>query len=585
MTYYGGIEIDGDQVRATVVEGSPKSARVVDFVEGQITGENAEERSESLRSLVGPVLNSKERAGLDITLSIGADRAILREISVPYTRDEMIAKTIRYESESYIFSHSVDDLLVEFIKCSETESGSRLILCGVEKDRFGNDLKCLQSAQIDPTHAEINATALATAYLNSEPKANEVNALLVQIEREHTTFLLLESGRITKVRSVWNVVRTVATKSPLLTTTQEPTESVDGGQEDRDSEIEDRFAEIERSLSGLEPSSEDSPSEDSGTPLFAVVADDEYARFEEEEGASQALTANSHALATATDPLDRIVVELERTFASHLLGGSIERLVLTGGEVRPLDAIDRLSHHFEVEATEFPLDRVELDFVGSKAEDFQVAGAVSYGLALRSAGFPATSFELRKDEFRFERRFERLMPSLTLVSLLLAAVSLLWMVGQHRQARSLAQEIAILKTTQAELYQSFFDSPVSLQNPNIHRAAKDRLKAMEGQGSKKGPRLKKYMGAMELFEDFYGAVSKTVPKVYPKYDYFDFIPWKKKGTKSQIRLYVDSTTASTAIEESLNNNTEYFDVFASPKEAKSGGYIVTVELRYKQDDN
>jgi len=192
---------------------------------------------------------------------------------------------------------------------------------------------------------------------------------------------------------------------------------------------------------------------------------------------------------------------------------------------------------------------------------------------------------LRKDEFRFERRFERLMPSLTLVSLLLAAVSLLWMVGQHRQARSLAQEIAILKTTQAELYQSFFDSPVSLQNPNIHRAAKDRLKAMEGQGSKKGPRLKKYMGAMELFEDFYGAVSKTVPKVYPKYDYFDFIPWKKKGTKSQIRLYVDSTTASTAIEESLNNNTEYFDVFASPKEAKSGGYIVTVELRYKQDDN
>ncbi len=585
MTYYGGIEIDGDQVRATVVEGSPKSVRVVDFVEGQLSGETTEERSDSLRSLLGPVLNSKERAGLDTTLSIGADRAILREISVPYTRDEMIAKTIRYESESYIFSHSIDDLLIEFIKCSETESGSRLILCGVEKDRFGKDLESLQSAQIDPIHVEINATALATSYLNSESGADEVNTLLVQIEREHTTFLLLESGRITKVRSVWNVVRPGTPESPLLTTTQEPTEAVDGDEENQDSEIEDRFAEIERSLSGLEPSSEDSPSEDSEAPLFAVVADDEFARFEAAEGASQALPASSHALATATDPLDRIVVELERTFASHLLGGSIERLVLTGGEVRALEAVDRLSHHFEVNATEFPLDRVELDFAGSKAEDFQIAGAVSYGLALRSAGFPSSSFELRRDEFRFERRFERLMPSLTLVSLLLAAVSLVWMVGQHRQARSLAQEIAILKTNQADMYQSFFESPVSLQNPNIHRAAKDRLKAMEGQGSKKGPRLKQYIGAMELFEDFYGAVSQTVPKVYPKYESFDFNPWKKKGTKSQIKLNVDSATASTAIEESLNNNTEYFNVFASPQEAKSGGYDVTVELIYKRDDN
>jgi len=39
MAFHGGIEVDGDLVRATVVDGSPKKYRVVDFVEGRITGD------------------------------------------------------------------------------------------------------------------------------------------------------------------------------------------------------------------------------------------------------------------------------------------------------------------------------------------------------------------------------------------------------------------------------------------------------------------------------------------------------------------------------------------------------------------
>jgi Tfp pilus assembly PilM family ATPase len=123
VSLHAGIEIDGSQVRVTVIDGSPKKYRVVDFVEGRITGETEDERRDSLRELLAPVLLGKDRRGLDVGISLGADRAILREINVPFTKDDVIAKTIRFESESHIHAHSVEDLLIEYIKTSESESG------------------------------------------------------------------------------------------------------------------------------------------------------------------------------------------------------------------------------------------------------------------------------------------------------------------------------------------------------------------------------------------------------------------------------------------------------------------------------
>ena len=76
--------------------------------------------------------------------------------------------------------------------------------------------------------------------------------------------------------------------------------------------------------------------------MLAVIADEDYARLsssgpEEMTGATGGSTeAASSAtgtltLAPAGDPFDRIVLELERTFAGHLLGGSVDRLVRGAG--------------------------------------------------------------------------------------------------------------------------------------------------------------------------------------------------------------------------------------------------------------
>jgi Tfp pilus assembly PilM family ATPase len=596
MSYYGGIEFDGEHVRATVIEGSPKKFRVVGYVEDRITGEGDEERRASLQELLGPAFFAKDRVGLDIASSIGADRTILREISVPYTRDEMIAKTIRYESESYILSHSIEDMIIEYIKCAETESGSRLLLCAVEKRRIGEEIERLRLVEIDPVAIELNATALATACARCDPEAMQGSTLLVQIERQKTTFVLLEEGRVTKVRSVWNIVRPPGVAEEILPRTAasavaEATVSPRSG--GADGAIEERFAAIERSLSGIEGGTKGAESSflETGAadapPMLAVVSDEDFERFRAGRVGAPAPESGAFALAPATDPFDRIVLELERPIAGPLLGGTIDRVIVTGSEAREMEATRRLSERFEVETRELPLDRFELALdTAAQAEAFACSGAVSCGLALRALGLGLLPFELRREEFRFERRFARLMPALALASIILCALSLVWMVDQHRRGKLIAQEIAELRSSQAEHYKEFFDV-TPREDTLFLRAAQERLKSFSGgvAGARGGGNIKRYLGAMAMFLDIYTAIEKAKPRVYPKYDTFDLEPEMKKGKRSTVKLLLPTTEDAQAVTEALRAHSQFFDVVKGQKEEPKGGFEVTLELIYKLADS
>ena len=594
MSLHAGIEIDGDQVRATVIDNSAKKFRVLDFVEGRVSGETPEERAESLREVLGSAFFAKDRKGVDTSFSIGADRAILREITVPYSKDEMIAKTIRYESESYIFSHSIDDLIIEYIKCNESESGSRLILCAVEKDRFGSELEQLQSIAIDPARAELNVTALATTHAATEVDATDGRALIVQIEREHTTFVLLDEGRITKVRSVWNVVHGEP-DSPLLmdaagaASPGDPEAAID----DAESAIEDRFAEIERSLGGIDSGRTEEPpaSSNDEPPMLAVVSDDEYEEFTRRspgEGSGDAPGSSvTHALAPLGDPFDRIVLELERTFAGYLLGGSIDRLIVTGGEAHAIDAARRLGEHFETDAIELSLDRLESDLSGTQHDAFRRGGAVSLGLALRGAGRAETPFELRRDEFRFERRFERMMPSLALASLLLACLSLIWMVSQFSTAESRGQENQFLRSLSAEVFETFIGKPPQggLDTREFQSAAKTALRELQGRGgSARSRALKDYLNSLEVLNDFFTSIERAQPAVFPVYTDFDINPERKKGVKSNVKLVVETNEEVNSIVESIRRHSRLFDVKLDLDSNRDGGFEASLELVYKLNE-
>lgn len=95
MALHAGIEIDGGLVRIAVLDVTSKQTVLVDFIEETILGDTAAERVESLRSILQENLTEGDRKGVEVASSIPTRLMTLRDISVPFTKDEVIQKTIR----------------------------------------------------------------------------------------------------------------------------------------------------------------------------------------------------------------------------------------------------------------------------------------------------------------------------------------------------------------------------------------------------------------------------------------------------------------------------------------------------------
>ena len=91
MALHAGIEIDGAEVCIAVIESTSKQTSIVDYVQDRITGESAEERITSLSEILQTHLSDVLKQGVDIVTSIPTRMTTLREISVPFTRDDIIS--------------------------------------------------------------------------------------------------------------------------------------------------------------------------------------------------------------------------------------------------------------------------------------------------------------------------------------------------------------------------------------------------------------------------------------------------------------------------------------------------------------
>ncbi|MEO2149248.1 MAG: hypothetical protein ABGY15_03560, partial [bacterium] len=137
MALHAGIEIDGSDVSIAVVDSTAKQTVIIDYIEAKIIGDSSEERLASLESVLHGALENHGSKTIEVVSSIPTRMSTLREISVPFTNEDVISKTIRYESEGHLPSASIDDLIIEFIKCSETEDSSRLLISAVQKKIVG----------------------------------------------------------------------------------------------------------------------------------------------------------------------------------------------------------------------------------------------------------------------------------------------------------------------------------------------------------------------------------------------------------------------------------------------------------------
>ena len=406
MALHAGIEIDGGQVRIAVLDVSSKQTVLVDFIEETITGDTAAERLESLRLILSENLAEGDRKGVEVASSIPTRLMTLRDISVPFTKDEVIQKTIRYESEGHIPGVSIDDLIIDYLKCSENDDSAQLIIGALDKDSLRQHLDIFNDTGIDPARIEIDGTALATTFDIAHEEMRAGRTLIVAMEAGHTDFVLVEEGRIVRLRSTANHMR--ATAAPSLPQPEAAVEDSDQAPEAGGAEEE--FGQLFED--GETPEMVDEPFEELA---IAVVSDEEFDQLQ-----APGVRDVAQVPVSQDDMVSRLITEIQRTFAGYLLRNPIDRIMVSGKVAKDLDLVSRLSEAFETPTQQLRIcDKVESSMGLDKVDRCNDSGATAVGLAFGVAGKSLTSFDLRKEDFRYERRFSKLIPGLVLLGLIL----------------------------------------------------------------------------------------------------------------------------------------------------------------------
>ena len=558
MALHAGIEIDGGLVRIAVLDVTSKQTVLVDFIEETILGDTADERVESLRSILQENLTEGDRKGGEVASSIPTRLMTLRDISVPFTKDEVIQKTIRYESEGHIPGVSIDDLIIDYLKCSETEDSAQLIIGAIDKGALGQHLEIFKDTGVDPARVEIDGTALASAFHVAHEEMRAGRSLIVAMEAGHTDFALLEEGRIIRLRSTANHLRVEA--SPSLPAPEETDEEV--AQTPEAGSAEEEFGQLFDE--GETPEMVETSFEEMA---IAVVSDEEFDQLQ-----VPGVRDVSQVPVSSDDMVARLITEIQRTFAGYLLRNPIDRIIVSGKVAKDLDLVNHLSEAFDVPAQQLRIcDKVESSMGLDKVDRCNDSGAIAVGLALGIAGQGLTAFDLRKEEFRYERRFAKLVPGLILLGLILCFASIAHLVSSHREQQLRMSEYQAIRNNQTEIFRARFGEDPKLRgaNTSIVAAAERKINELKGGSSaNKRTRLDEYLPIVEMIEDVTKGVASARPEIYPEWLSLDLSGLKRKDQKSTATLRVPDAVAANNIAGALESSTKFFRIEDDVKEDK-----------------
>ena len=560
MALHAGIEVDGGIVRIAVLDVSAKQTVIVDFIEEATQGDSSDERNESLRKILKENLTGGDRAGLEVASSIPTRLMTIRDIAVPFTKDEVIQKTIRYESEGHIPGVSIDDLIIDYLKCSENEDSAQLIIGAIDKDSLRKHLDIFKDTGLDPARVEIDETALATSFHVAHEKLQSGKTLLLNMEAGHTDFVIIEDGRIVRLRSTANQL--IRDASPALPTAEEmevndPVGEERDGNADPEAAFEQLFEENETPEVVEEPLEE---------LAIAVVSDEEFDQLKEPE------VTQGRPVFSSDELVSRLITEIQRTFAGYFLRNPIDQIVVSGKVSKDLNLVEKLSESFELPAHQLRVcDKIESSMGLDKVGRCNESGATAVGLALGVAGQSLTEFDLRKEEFRYERRFAKLIPGLVLLGLIFCLSSIAHLISSHREGQLRRAEYEAVRSNQMEVYKSRFGEEPQLRGAgtSILAAAQRKINELKGgSAGNKRARIDEYLPIVEMIEDVSKGVTSARPEVYPEWLTLDISGLKRKDQKSTVTMRVPDAIAANTVAGALGNSTKFFRIEDDIKEDK-----------------
>ena len=332
---------------------------------------------------------------------------ILRDVAVPFTKDALIAQTIKFQAETAFHSVSIDDFIIQYSKYAEGENKSRLLVAGCKKNKVERRLGMLEELKIDPVHLDLDVAALATTYHQLGVAADHRMVVIVELEANNLSIAVLEDGKLRTARS-----------------------------------IRKRFGERRKGQKD----------EGESARLPVVILDDDGGDED-----SFALEDSGITSVERESILAGIFREIDKTITLTQSDESVDFMCITGASAKLPGIEEMFEEHFEVEVRKVELEKHFSS--GSLSGDLTHQGAVPLGLALKGLGADPWGMDFRQEEFIYQGRFEKLKKGLACTMTILFLMCFLLAFGLKQDLRVKVERRSGVNILQRHIYTVMFPAP------------------------------------------------------------------------------------------------------------------------------
>ncbi len=545
MAKIAAFDMDWSVFRAALFKGSAKNMKVTAFAPAvdpaQFDGETDTARMTSAVRETVKVLGLSKGTPY---VAIEAHEALMRQFAVPFTKPDQVRKTIKFQSEGHYHSVSIDALLVEYQPIGVSGSSTNLWCAALRKTTMARLLEEFSETGVNPAAVELNLNSLFTTvthYRKAAPSADE------------------------------KADKTEAAGKALI-------ESVEN-----DSELV--------VISGHKAAQDAKETEAEGV-FLAIDVSEVCCRFVLGRGETL-LDGRSFRISRArehdgADPPERlsarITGEIRKTLLSHNFGSVLAKIYYTGTGANK-DLVRLFASAFgSVPVEKLDLSRiVDVQLDGETREIFLSCGAVATGLALKGNDVDPMGIDFRKNEFRYERKFNKLKRGLACTMCLLFVTFFVMAYQFRAKANFKKKEIhSMVEEWQKPLFNKMAEGePVSLGS-YLERLQKG-LNRRKGTGRTAG--IPKQTGALAYFEDFAKQVVRAKIPISWEQATFDSqqctvrirVKSDKDGskiydyTRLHSKLLVPESPSFTRRKNAKDNKLYIMSIRLTPKGAKGAG--------------
>jgi type IV pilus assembly protein PilM len=560
-----GLDIGSRACKVAVLSSGGKGAKLLRYVEKEYDLGSAGVLTPAVvLQAVKETLHEARAPKSAVAVAMQAEQCTLREITVPFTDDDQIAKVVKFEFEPHLHSASIEDVVIDYVKTGLTKNGARLLVIAASKDTLRLRLDQLKEVGVDPLHVDVDVAALFNTATQSGVFEKHPNCLIIDIGARTTKTLLVQDGRLKVARSI-----RLGAQSPVTRLTSEFQGDADAARR----AMED--------VAGVEALARP-PEQASTLEIVASVRAIEAAAADSQE----------------SEFLARVLRETQRTLPAIGEDRPLTRIFLTGlGSLRP-HARQRIAEHYGVEVEDLPtLDAVTHSLPPSEADKVARTGAVAVGVALKVLGIDAGEIDLRRDEFRFARTFDAIKVALATGITLVFFGLFLFVVSQHQEWRAVKKQRKTLQEVMkkelndpvfAEYEKSVKDarkSPDSAKTPDedaYFQATKRRLTDIRNH-------LKNELGlATEVPPirsclETWSVVMSCAKAVRSKVGYMAIRQEKYDQERGTLTVVFGDLPEIDTLTNELRKHTEIFEAVdpGAPRPEKDGRYQVDIKLTIK----